>query len=1273
MTAPVHTPEGTASPLKLDDPSTWTNSRAPTFLVQALPATGEHQRPAVRWDPCSSRLAAAEAEGLPVHLVDPCRGTDSAALHGVVLDRASALHAANAHYLHPILGVRRWTSHLRAQYAVDLTLEIDAHVGYPGTWTLTLEDYEPIIEAAVTIGRTGYDHLVGELGVDPRYITTSVTRMGARLDVDWRAFGPRRCWMVAAIVRHLETRLFPEGFTTIEARLKDAVARRRAHHEPTDEVRVHVELDTRMFEGSDRVRLDGASRGGTLRAIGSLHSASSNRIMWVRSTPVPHEAFRPEHAARLTKVSRNHVGPSPEHFELPELFASSWLRRQPAYREPRGDSLIEANPQFSHGLVTAFDQASDIVDRLGIPALVRARDSATLRSARDPGPAGYEITPEIVRAVAARLDGGAVDRGGYFRIVCPECGDQARSAKLFLDTGGFQCFRCNPSGPIGVVQLARLAGCVDLVPVRRHSTSSVRRIHLDACDDGVSEPDWTADRVEAPIVETVVEARAAQGDFLRAALRHRDEWDLLVLRSPTGAGKTTMAEDAVAESGLLSRGFYARAEGRRRFLEVLQPSRAVDGRQPGVNCDNPKLAQAVTVGMPSYEVCGPACEYHTGCRYLAQFEGAEGHHLALLHAHLPHAELRKFGGNGDLHGPDADIAIVDENPWAQCFETIDLDAQDLDRMRTVPDWTDPTTDELVAVLRADGPNDFLGSSIEDLEQGMSLDTSVLTWIATTPAIDRLLDRLIEVLRPEAMMVAQRRTVGLRPKRRGKRDETTVFNVLADAELRVVLGDDRVLLEALGALDDAAVGRWVSSAKALFHENGPASGRTPKMALPLLVEALRDLVTGLEPVAPVHLVHDHKTDRWVVRLTKTRDMWPGQTILCSATITPLQVKLAFWSKRTWVFAPTVRAREKRILIADRSYSQTQLKDPKEWKRVVETVRALIERERQRTRMAVAVIGNSKVMNRFLDELLGGLPQTLKMPWLRGKRDDCFEELRKLCEPFGVLPGYAGGVAGSNAFVATLDGVTRFVRSLVVLGNILPRLADFAAAHRGVFSAVGATDEDEEIEGFGVSVKRPVDWTIVRRTSAIPGTERGEAPTRTVKAISNMMGFADHRAQDLLHASYQAELVQIVGRLRGVIGDPDGIQARAYIVAGLAIPGFGMDVVIGLDQLRAELGFDEEAKCPTKPVTVDIDKVAAAVKLRGTGETLRRLTVSLFAGGVRLAGASPWASAMRLAEAAMVKAGYAVTDAHRARAREAISGRDPVPGGPWVRDLDEMLSE
>src|SRR5690606_3186564 len=63
----------------------------------------------------------------------------------------------------------------------------------------------------VLVGRKVFDYLVDVLGVDPKYVTTCVTRMGARVTVDWRAFGPRRLHQILAVVRYVETKVFAVG------------------------------------------------------------------------------------------------------------------------------------------------------------------------------------------------------------------------------------------------------------------------------------------------------------------------------------------------------------------------------------------------------------------------------------------------------------------------------------------------------------------------------------------------------------------------------------------------------------------------------------------------------------------------------------------------------------------------------------------------------------------------------------------------------------------------------------------------------------------------------------------------------------------------------------------------------------------------------------------------------------------------------------------------------------------------------------------------------
>lgn len=95
---------------------------------------------------------------------------------------------------------------------------------------------------------------------------------------------------------------------------------------------------------------------------------------------------------------------------------------------------------------------------------------------------------------------------------------------------------------------------------------------------------------------------------------------------------------------------------------------------------------------------------------------------------------------------------------------------------------------------------------------------------------------------------------------------------------------------------------------------------------------------------------------------------------------------------------------------------------------------------------------------------------------------------------------------NDFALGDSGKQRFVRSLIVLGNMIPSLADVAPDHRGLFAHV----RDE-----------PVDWTLTSRTVAFEGTQR-DGMTKVAKSV---IGYRDRAANALLFGIYQDELLQM----------------------------------------------------------------------------------------------------------------------------------------------------
>lgn len=223
-------------------------------------------------------------------------------------------------------------------------------------------------------------------------------------------------------------------------------------------------------------------------------------------------------------------------------------------------------------------------------------------------------------------------------------------------------------------------------------------------------------------------------------------------------------------------------------------------------------------------------------------------------------------------------------------------------------------------------------------------------------------------------------------------------------------------------------------------------------------------------------------------------------------------------------------------------------------LIETADKLIDTEHARTGLPVALIGSSKVINTYLQHRLGKAARDFVMPFKAHERGEKYAALKALTIPLGFIAGYAGGVAGSNDFAIDDGGKHRFVRSLIVLGNIIPNLAEVARDYRGLFAHV----RDE-----------PVDWTVTSHTVAFEGTERDGM----VQVAKNVIGYRDPAANAVLFGIYEGELLQIVGRMRGQLADPvdPSIVPTVFMIAGVAIPGWPVDEVLTLDELRGRLGL------------------------------------------------------------------------------------------------------
>jgi hypothetical protein len=227
----------------------------------------------------------------------------------------------------------------------------------------------------------------------------------------------------------------------------------------------------------------------------------------------------------------------------------------------------------------------------------------------------------------------------------------------------------------------------------------------------------------------------------------------------------------------------------------------------------------------------------------------------------------------------------------------------------------------------------------------------------------------------------------------------------------------------------------------------------------------------------------------------------------------------------------------------------------------------------------------------------------------------EELNSLTRAQGLIAGWAYGVAGSNDFAVEHEGTRRFLRSAIVLGNPVPNLLNFADAYRGLFAGHHRLVEEDVPDVGARVVGEPVlpDWGMTYRSIPFEGQVRGDEQL----VAANMIGFGDPIANELLDGRYLAEFVQMAGRIRPHLPDPldPTIEPRVYMFAGVAIPGYEVDRVIGLEELRADLGLPADPmKTRGRPSKKSPEQALRdAVKERGPGAIIRGLTARLLKDG------------------------------------------------------------
>jgi hypothetical protein len=165
----------------------------------------------------------------------------------------------------------------------------------------------------------------------------------------------------------------------------------------------------------------------------------------------------------------------------------------------------------------------------------------------------------------------------------------------------------------------------------------------------------------------------------------------------------------------------------------------------------------------------------------------------------------------------------------------------------------------------------------------------------------------------------------------------------------------------------------------------------------------------------------------------------------------------------------------------------------------------------------------------------------------------------------------------------------------MGNIIPNLTNVARDHRGLFADV--SDE-------------PVDWTQTFRTVPFEGTEHDGY----VQVAKNVIGYRDDAANAILHGIYEGELLQIVGRMRGQLDDPldPAITPTVFMFGSVAIQGWPVDEVIGLDDLRGRIGLavkDSRPRGRTSAVPLE-EQIRRRWSKNGPAATMRWLVKGFF---------------------------------------------------------------
>lgn len=1176
--------------------SPWRNEQFPFSLVQAAPRAGaplEERR--LQRDACSW------------HDPDrPCPGTgDGAVTTGVLLEHRQAVHAIHAHYKYPNQSVLRFKTAARCEYAVDAVWEIDAHGREPELARPL--DYAPFVRVALLIGRRIFDFLVGHLDVDPRWITTCVTRMGVTVCVDWRAFGPRRTWEVLLLVRWVESQVFTDGElpfigTSVDAELK---------------------IDCGIYGFSERARRPGVLGGHFLRPVGALHSKSSDSTCEFRKTPIPHDEFRPENAELLTLASRG-ISADTETWARCEWLRTRAILRWPETRWPGADSHIEGNLPLASGLV-------ELLEREGLAGELPPEYRREVASGRERSLGGRKfkaasegtptIDDDVIARIAKTIDPAARERSDGFQMDCPRpgCKQHGKKAIIFKGSGVFCCFRssCLGGGGMSLGKLCEELNLSHLLPKSHANSKPIQRRLIEDVKQPLEQ--WPGTFIERHF-DDLEDARADQKRVVERFLDD-ERARLLTLLAAPGIGKTTTVATVARERGLRLRAFLSRDDAKAEFAKLVPEARVLIGRRLRTNCWNEDLTEVSSRHESIAQVLCGGCEQREKCEaegYLSQFKELPHSAPLVVHHNIAiHADLAMFDNESALD-------FIDEDALSAAVEHIDFTTGEVALLRTRL-VLDPACVDEDGSLGPDGKLMRVASTstwetiLSGLERWLSADAILVRGLADeSPLADLVLADLlftdptmraaVERLDSAAFEAIQADVLALRETDANLRAITK----RAEDSLKRALPKDASVEEATAA----AEGRKMNECLLDVRKDREGLQR-PLDRAKELVDALGALLFAHETrrnvTSALQLLRTARASSWVLRLTTRRPLLQGskKVIHASASMTAERMQLTHGSPTPdagWtVYRPTLPQRERWTVVADKTYGKGMLLTRRDAERVrgslFEVVRKLIEIEGKRTKLPVAVIGLAEVVNAFNKCMLGDIDADLEMPFST-RREERMKKLREVTEPRGYICGYAYGVAGSNSFKVDVDGKTAFLRALVILGNCVPNLREYAEGHRGLFAGAEAFVPIEGSQCDAASMEDlHVDWTMAFRTVPVPGTEaNGE-----VTVLTNVPGYVDPRANAVLAGTFEGELRQIAGRIRGYIPDPRDptIQPRVYQFGAAVVPGVRVDRVVALDDLRAELGLQvqERRKRGRRPSLSFSDQIRRRVKEDGKTAAIR----------------------------------------------------------------------